>query len=78
MPAIPTTGALVEAASTRLRWPMAFWLEPVDASFLERASRRFDLHHDYALSSASSAIRRGHPASSASTGGRHPGSSTAR
>ena len=47
MPAIPTSGSPVEAASTHLRWPMVFWLEPVDASFLERAARRFDLHHDY-------------------------------
>ena len=37
----------VDAAQTRLRWPMIFRLEPVDASFLDRASRGFDLHHDY-------------------------------
>jgi hypothetical protein len=36
-----------EAAQTRLRWPMVFRLEPVDASFLPRASRGFDLQHDY-------------------------------
>lgn len=42
-----TSGSPVEAARTRLRWPMVFRLEPVDASFLERASRSFDLHHDY-------------------------------
>jgi hypothetical protein len=37
----------VDAAQTRLRWPMIFRLEPVDASFLDRATRGFDLHHDY-------------------------------
>lgn len=34
-------------SSTWLRWPMAFRLEPADASLLERASHGFDLFHDY-------------------------------
>lgn len=38
----------VERAATWLRWPMIFRLEPVDLGFLDRASHRFDLHHDYA------------------------------
>lgn len=48
MPANPSPSpAPVDPAQTRLRWPMIFRLEPVDASFLDRASRGFDLHHDY-------------------------------
>lgn len=34
-------------ASTRLRWPMLFRLEPADAGLLTSASRGFDLSHDY-------------------------------
>jgi hypothetical protein len=39
--------APVDVARTRVRWPMIFRLEPVDVSFLDRASHGFDLSHDY-------------------------------
>ena len=36
-----------ERARTRVRWPMIFELEPVDASFMDRAHNKMDVHRDY-------------------------------